>query len=94
MSATGWLSLNVASASIAKAHSRRLFLLVLVAVLMWVRLAPEPWKRVVETRLTRAEISFMLVPFSVILILMGLALTRAGARFRAEEAEGPVFRLQ
>ncbi len=90
---TGWLSLNVATASIAKAHSRRLFLLVLVLVLMWIRLAPESWKRVVGNRLIPGEISFVVLPLALLLTWLGLLIIRAGSRRRAEDAEGPLLKL-
>lgn len=90
---TGWLALNVKSASAAKSHARRLFLLVLLAVLMYARMAPLTWKRVVESRLTADGITGILLPLSLALLALGALLVRAGAKRRAEEAAGPVFSL-
>jgi len=91
--ATGWLSLNVATAAIAKAHSRRVFLMVLVAVLMYARLAPAAWKQNIESRLTADDISGLLLPVSAVLLLIAVLLIRAGAKRREEDAAGPLFRL-
>jgi hypothetical protein len=91
---TGWLALNVASASLAKSHARRLFLLVLLAVLMYARMAPPPWKRVVESRLTVDGITWVLLPSSLVLLTLAYLLLRAGAGRRSEEAAGPVFSLR
>ncbi|HUQ95622.1 MAG TPA: hypothetical protein VM120_28350 [Bryobacteraceae bacterium] len=91
---TAWLSLHVPTAALAKAHSRRLFLLILVLVLMWARLAPHSWKSTVESRLTPSEISYFVIPLSAVLALAGFALLRAGTTHRAEESQGPVFKLQ
>jgi hypothetical protein len=87
------LSLNVATASLAKAHSRRLFLLLLVLMLMWVRLAPNTWKRLVENRLTPGEISFVVLPVALLLTGLSVLIIRAGGRRRAEDAQGPLLKL-
>jgi len=91
---TGWLALNVSSATMAKSHARRLFLLVLLAVLMYARMAPVTWKHVVESRLTADGITWILLPVSVGLLALAAFLVRAGAVRRAEEAAGPVFSLR
>lgn len=91
---TAWLALNVASAKHAKSHARRLFLLILLAVLMYARMAPLSWKRVVESRLTPDGISWILLPLSLTLLALAMLLVRAGAQRRAEEAAGPLFSLR
>lgn len=91
---TGWLALNVSSASMAKSHARRLFLLILLAVLMYARMAPVTWKRIVESRLTVDGITWILLPLSVALLTLAFLLVRAGASRRAEEAAGPLFSLR
>jgi hypothetical protein len=93
-SVSGWLSLNAASASQAKGQSRRLFLMILLAVLMYARLAPNSWKHVVEDRLATDRITAFLLPVSFVLTAIGLAFLRTGAMRREEEAAGPVFKLQ
>lgn len=90
---TGWLSLNVGTASLAKAHSRRLFLLVLVLVLLWVRMAPENWKAAVTDNLTTDRITWLLAPLSVLLLTIAALLLRSGGNRRREEAEGPLLKL-
>lgn len=92
-SATGWLTLNVKSAKDAKRHARRLFLLLLLAVVMWTRMAPSSWKYELESRLTPGGITGALLPVSAILALLSAALIRAGVRRRREEAEGPLLKL-
>jgi hypothetical protein len=91
--ATGWLSLNVATAAIAKSQARRIFLMILVAVLMYARLAPVSWKQNIEDRLTPGGITSFLLPLSFVLVLLAGLLVRAGAKRREEDAQGPIFRL-
>ncbi|MBL8174864.1 MAG: hypothetical protein JNK48_09340 [Bryobacterales bacterium] len=90
---TGWLALNVASAATAKSHARRLFLLVLLAVLMYARMAPLAWKRIIESRLTAEGISWVLLPLSAALLGVAALFLRAGASRRTEEAAGPLLKL-
>jgi hypothetical protein len=91
--ATGWLSLNVATATLAKSHARRVFLLALVAVLMYARMAPLSWKQNIESRLTVDGITHLLLPIAVLLGLLATLLIRAGAKRREEDSQGPLFRL-
>lgn len=92
--ATGWLSLNVATAAMAKAHARRLFLLILVLVLLWMRMGPVAWRDALTGRLTAGRITGLLLPVSLVLAALGFTLLRMGARRRREEDEGPLLRLQ
>ncbi len=90
----GWLALNAGTAANAKRHARRLFLLLLLLVIMWAKLAPPPWRWRLERYLTASEISSFALPLSFLLIALGLALLRAGVRRRVEEAQGPLLRLK
>lgn len=92
-STTGWLSLNVQTASAAKGHSRRLFLLLLLGVVMWTRMAPPAWRNAVESRLTPSGIPYLVLPVALTFILIGGLLLRAGVQRRLEEVEGPLFKL-
>ena len=90
---TGWLSLNIGTVKLAKAHSRRLFLLMLVLVLLWARLAPPAWRNFLADRLTAGRISFFVAPLALVLLLVGVAFLRMGARRRQEEEDGPLLKL-
>lgn len=90
---TGWLSLNVATPALAKGNARRLFLLVLMMVLMYARLAPVAWKSGIESRLTPAGVTGIMLPVSVLLAALSAVLLRIGAKRRVDEAAGPIFKL-
>lgn len=90
---TAWLSLNIGTVKLAKAHSRRLFLLMLVLVLLWTRMAPPAWRNFVTDRLTAGRITWFIGPLSLLFLALGLALLRAGTRRREEDEEGPLLKL-
>lgn len=90
----GWLALNAKTAADAKRQARRLFLLILLAVIMWAKLAPPQWRWRVEQYLAAGEISYAALPLSLALAATGVALMRAGVRRRVEEADGPLPRLK
>ncbi|MBL8231919.1 MAG: hypothetical protein JNL98_25705 [Bryobacterales bacterium] len=91
--ATGWIALNSKTAAAAKNQSRRLFLLILVGVVMWVRLGPADTKANLELRLTPQSIHTITLPVSLGLAALGYAFLRAGRKRRLEDLEGPVFKL-
>lgn len=91
--ATGWLSLNVPTPAIAKSQARRIFLMILVVVLMYARLAPLSWKQNIVDRLTPDTITWFLLPVSAVLLALAAGLIHAGATRREEDAQGPLFRL-
>ncbi len=92
-SAAGWLALNSKTAAEAKKGSRRVFLLVLLSVVMWMRMGPGGGKRALDARLMPGRITSSLLPVTAFCTLAGLAAIRFGARRKAEEAEGPLFKL-
>lgn len=92
-SVTGWLALNSKTAAAVKSQSRRLFLLVLVAIVMWVRMGPAGAKEALEVRLTAGEIHTLTLPVSLFLAGLGYAFLRAGRKRRSEDWDGPIFKL-
>lgn len=89
----GLLALNSKTAKEAKGFARRGFLLLLLGVVMWARMGPAAAKQSVDERLTSARISMFVLPASAILLVLGLAAMRSGARRKEEESEGPLFKL-
>jgi hypothetical protein len=92
-SSTGWLALNSKTAAAAKAQSRRLFLLVLMAVVMFVRLGPAGAKDTLQVRLTADRIHTLTMPASLALAALGYAFLHAGRKRRLDEREGPIFKI-
>ncbi len=88
-----WLALNSKTAVQAKGNARRVFLLLLLAVVMWARMGPGGGKRAVDARLMSERVSMSLLPVTAVCALLGLAAIRFGARRKLEEAEGPLFKL-
>lgn len=91
--AVSWLALNSKTAAEAKNGARRVFLLLLLAVVMWMRLGPGGGKRALDTRLMPSQITPTLLPVTAVCLALGLAALRFGAQRKAEEAEGPLFKL-
>jgi hypothetical protein len=92
-SLTGWLALNSKTAAAAKAQSRRLFLLVLMTVVMFVRLGPAGAKDTLQMRLTADRIHTLTLPVSLALAAAGYAFLHAGRKRRVEECAGPIFKI-
>lgn len=90
---TGWIALNSKTPAAAKNQARRLFLLILVGVVMWVRLGPADTKTDLELRLTAQSIHTLTLPISLGLAALGYAFLRAGRKRRLEDLEGPIFKL-
>lgn len=91
--AVGWLALNSKTAAEAKGNARRAFLLVLLAIVMYSRMGPAGARRAMDQRLMESRISMTLMPAFAVCFGLGLLALRGGAKRKAEDAEGPLFKL-